>query len=159
MLFKELNLGKCKTYLIACDKHNEAVLIDLVQENIERYLAVLAYHGLKLIYAIDTHTHADHRSACKILSELTDAKIVMHRQAPHPLVDVHVDRETIDRLFKEMADEKGLSDEQADALSKKAAKMSAFLKSPARPPGPRPRARRRLPGHGVPAPGQPGSGG
>jgi sulfur dioxygenase len=91
MLFKELNLGKCKTYLIACDKHNEAVLIDPVQENIERYLAVLAYHGLKLIYVIDTHTHADHRSACKVLSELTDAKIVMHRLAPHPLVDVHVE--------------------------------------------------------------------
>jgi sulfur dioxygenase len=91
MLFKELNLGKCKTYLIACDTHHQAVLVDPVQENIERYLAVLAYHGLKLINVIDTHTHADHRSGCKVLSELTDAKIVMHCLAPHPLVDVHVD--------------------------------------------------------------------
>lgn len=48
------------------------------------------------------------------------------------LVDVHVDKETIDRLFKEMADDAGLSDEQSDALSKKAAKMSSFLKSPDR---------------------------
>jgi type I restriction enzyme R subunit len=48
------------------------------------------------------------------------------------LVDVHVDKETIDRLFKEMSDEAGLSDEQSDALSKKAAKMSSFLKSPER---------------------------
>ena len=91
MLFKELNLGKCKTYLIACDTHHQAFLVDPVLENVERYLAVLAYHGLKLIYVIDTHTHADHRSACTVLSELTDAKIVMHRLAPHPLVDVHVD--------------------------------------------------------------------
>ncbi len=91
MYFKELNFGKCKTYLIACDTHHQAVLVDPVLENIERYLAVLAYHGLKLINVIDTHTHADHRSGCKILSELTDAKIVMHRLAPHPLVDVHVD--------------------------------------------------------------------
>jgi type I restriction enzyme R subunit len=48
------------------------------------------------------------------------------------LVDVHVDKETIDKLFKEMSDEAGLRDEQSDALSKKAAKMSSFLKSPER---------------------------
>jgi type I restriction enzyme, R subunit len=48
------------------------------------------------------------------------------------LVDVHVDKETIDKLFKEMSDEAGLNDEQSDALSKKAAKMSSFLKSPER---------------------------
>ncbi|WP_018477018.1 type I restriction endonuclease subunit R [Pontibacter roseus] len=48
------------------------------------------------------------------------------------LVDVHVDKETIDKLFKELKDEAALSDEEADALTKKAAKMSAFLKSPER---------------------------
>ena len=48
------------------------------------------------------------------------------------LVDVHVDKETIDKLFIELKDEAALSDEEADALSKKAAKMSAFLKSPER---------------------------
>ena len=48
------------------------------------------------------------------------------------LVDMHVDKETIDRLFRELKDEMQLSDEEADALSKKAAKMSAFLKSPER---------------------------
>lgn len=48
------------------------------------------------------------------------------------LVDVHVDRDTIDKLFKEMSESAGLSDEEADALSKKAAKMAVFLKSPER---------------------------
>lgn len=48
------------------------------------------------------------------------------------LLDLHVDKETIDRLFQELKEEAALSDEQADALSKKAAKMSAFLKSPER---------------------------
>lgn len=48
------------------------------------------------------------------------------------LVDVHVDRKTIDKLFEEMSDDAGLTDEQSDALSKKAAKMSSFLKSPER---------------------------
>ncbi|MEM7373907.1 MAG: type I restriction endonuclease subunit R [Bacteroidota bacterium] len=48
------------------------------------------------------------------------------------LLDVHVDKETIDKLFQEMKEEVGLSDEEADKLSKKSAKMSAFLKSPER---------------------------
>lgn len=48
------------------------------------------------------------------------------------LVDVHVDKATIDKLFKELQDEAALSDDEADALSRKAAQMSAFLKSPER---------------------------
>jgi len=48
------------------------------------------------------------------------------------LVDIHVDKETIDKLFKELSEDAGLSDAQADALSRKAAKMAAFLKSPER---------------------------
>lgn len=48
------------------------------------------------------------------------------------LVDVHVDKETIDKAFKEFKEEAALSDEEADALNKKSAKMAAFLKSPER---------------------------
>ena len=48
------------------------------------------------------------------------------------LVDVHVDKETIDKAFEEFKESAALSDEEADALNKKSAKMSAFLKSPER---------------------------
>jgi len=48
------------------------------------------------------------------------------------LIDVHVDKETIDILFAEFKEETALNDEEADALNKKSAKMSAFLKSPER---------------------------
>jgi type I restriction enzyme, R subunit len=48
------------------------------------------------------------------------------------LVDVHVDKETIDQLFEEFKEATALSDEEADALNKKSAKMAAFLKSPER---------------------------
>jgi type I restriction enzyme R subunit len=48
------------------------------------------------------------------------------------LVDVHVDKETIDRAFEEFKENSALTDEEADALNKKSAKMSAFLKSPER---------------------------
>jgi type I restriction enzyme R subunit len=48
------------------------------------------------------------------------------------LVDVHVDKETIDKLFAAFKDEAALTDEEADALNQKSAKMAAFLKSPER---------------------------
>jgi type I restriction enzyme R subunit len=48
------------------------------------------------------------------------------------LVDVHVDKETIDKAFKEFQEDAALTDEEADALNQKSAKMAAFLKSPER---------------------------
>lgn len=48
------------------------------------------------------------------------------------LLDVHVDKETIDKLFAAFKEESALTDEEADALNKKSAKMAAFLKSPER---------------------------
>jgi type I restriction enzyme R subunit len=48
------------------------------------------------------------------------------------LVDVHVDKETIDKAMAEFKENTALTDEEADALNKKSAKMSAFLKSPER---------------------------
>jgi type I restriction enzyme R subunit len=48
------------------------------------------------------------------------------------MVDVHVDKATIDRLFDDFKEEAALTDEEADALNKKSAKMAAFLKSPER---------------------------
>ena len=48
------------------------------------------------------------------------------------LVDVHVDAEKLDAAYRELTEEAALSDDQADALSKRAAQMSAFLKSPER---------------------------
>jgi sulfur dioxygenase len=91
MLFRELNHGKCKTYLIACEETRQAALVDPVRERLERYLAILAYEGLKLGAVIDTHTHADHRTASFDLRELVGATVIMHRRAPAPHVDRHVE--------------------------------------------------------------------
>jgi glyoxylase-like metal-dependent hydrolase (beta-lactamase superfamily II)/rhodanese-related sulfurtransferase len=90
--FPELNCGKCKTYLVACEATRKAVLIDPVRENISRYLAFLAYHQLKLDAIVDTHTHADHPTGSFQLKELTRARLVMHRRAPTPAVDEHVEQ-------------------------------------------------------------------
>jgi type I restriction enzyme R subunit len=48
------------------------------------------------------------------------------------LVDIHVDKVTIDKAFEEFKEEAALTDEEADALNKRTAKMAAFLKSPER---------------------------
>lgn len=90
MFFRELNRGQCKTYLLACERTRRAVLIDPLRENTGRYIAVAAYHGLRIEYVIDTHTHADHRSGIWDVAALTDAKVVMERHAPAPHVDLHV---------------------------------------------------------------------
>jgi glyoxylase-like metal-dependent hydrolase (beta-lactamase superfamily II)/rhodanese-related sulfurtransferase len=91
MLFHELNRLGCKTYLVACEETRRGVLIDPLKDHIDRYLAAAAYHGVKLDLILDTHTHADHRSGSWELRELTGARFAMHRRAPAPHVDIHVD--------------------------------------------------------------------
>jgi len=90
VLVRELNRGKCKTYLLACEETGTAALIDPLRDHVDRYIAVLAYHRLKLAAAIDTHSHADHRTGNFDLRELTGAQVVMHRNAPAPRIDLHV---------------------------------------------------------------------
>jgi sulfur dioxygenase len=91
MIFHELNLGKCKTYLVICEGTRKAAVVDPLRDKVERYLAVLAYHGWHLDLIIDTHTHADHRSGAIELGELTGAPVGMHRLAPAPHVRIHVE--------------------------------------------------------------------
>jgi sulfur dioxygenase len=90
--FPELNRGKCKTYLVACERTRKALIIDPVREHLSRYLAFLAYRGLTLDAIVDTHTHADHPTASFQLRDLTQARLIMHRRAPAPAVDEHVEQ-------------------------------------------------------------------
>ncbi|HXW84845.1 MAG TPA: MBL fold metallo-hydrolase, partial [Candidatus Binataceae bacterium] len=91
MIFRELNRSKCKTYLAVCERTREAAVIDPLRDRVDRYLAMLAYHGWRLSLIIDTHTHADHRSGAMELGELADATVAMHRLAPPPHVKIHVE--------------------------------------------------------------------
>lgn len=91
MTFREVNHESCKTYLALSEAHHAAALIDPLRQRVDRYLALLAYYGCKLELIIDTHTHADHRSGAIELAEFTGAPVVMHRRAPTPHVNIHVD--------------------------------------------------------------------
>jgi type I restriction enzyme R subunit len=59
-----------------------------------------------------------------------DATLPLHFE--QRLLDVHVDKETIDKAFAEFKESAALSDEEADALNRRSAKMAAFLKAPER---------------------------
>lgn len=87
MFFQELNHTQCKSYLIADLDAGVAAIIDPIETKIDRYLAVLAYHQLKLEFVADTHTHADHRSACTAIRRLTACRVLMHDISPQPHVD------------------------------------------------------------------------
>ncbi|MEW5708375.1 MAG: MBL fold metallo-hydrolase [Pseudomonadota bacterium] len=58
------------TYLIASDKGREALIIDPVKEQVPQYLTAIEQLELRLVRAIDTHTHADHVTG---LGDLRDA--------------------------------------------------------------------------------------
>ncbi|MBT4043164.1 MAG: MBL fold metallo-hydrolase, partial [Rhodospirillaceae bacterium] len=62
MLFRQLfdPQSGTYTYLLAATDAGEAVLIDPVYEQARRDSALLNELGLKLLYSIETHVHADH---------------------------------------------------------------------------------------------------
>ncbi|MBI2876534.1 MAG: MBL fold metallo-hydrolase [Candidatus Tectomicrobia bacterium] len=91
VLFDQLNEGACKTYLVADETSQEAMLVDPVLERIEHYLRELERRRLSLQYILDTHAHADHISGASALADRTGASYVMHRNAPCRCVQVRVD--------------------------------------------------------------------
>jgi sulfur dioxygenase len=62
------------TYLLADEKSGTALLIDPVEEQVPRYLGVLAALGLRLLWTVETHVHADHVTGALRLARLTGAR-------------------------------------------------------------------------------------
>jgi glyoxylase-like metal-dependent hydrolase (beta-lactamase superfamily II)/rhodanese-related sulfurtransferase len=77
MLFRQLYdpASSTYTYLLADDAGLQALIIDPVYEQASRDLALVHELGLKLIYAIDTHCHADHVTASWVLQQKTGCRI------------------------------------------------------------------------------------
>lgn len=48
------------------------------------------------------------------------------------LLDIHIDKKSLDEAFSNLKETHSLNDEEADALNKRSAKMSSFLKAPDR---------------------------
>jgi len=62
------------TYLLFDQATREAVIIDPVDEQIERDLTVLREYGLRLVWTLETHAHADHITSAGKLAELAGAR-------------------------------------------------------------------------------------
>jgi glyoxylase-like metal-dependent hydrolase (beta-lactamase superfamily II) len=91
IFFEQIRSGGCLSYLLGCKQEKVCVVIDPEIDKADDYVGLARFFGANLVYAIDTHTHADHNSACKVLRERHGVKVVMHRATDAPFVDLRVD--------------------------------------------------------------------
>jgi glyoxylase-like metal-dependent hydrolase (beta-lactamase superfamily II)/rhodanese-related sulfurtransferase len=91
MIFEQVATGGCRSYLVGCADTLSAALIDPEISQVDRYKALATRHGLHIRYVIDTHTHADHFSAARQLSEMLLAPTVMHQASPTPFASLRLD--------------------------------------------------------------------
>ncbi len=62
------------TYILVDEASRQALIIDPVDEQLQRDLQVLREQGLKLVWAIETHAHADHITSAGLLAEHAGAR-------------------------------------------------------------------------------------
>lgn len=68
------------SYLIGCRGCGVAAIVDPVG-NLEPYLQAAEAGDMRIIYVIDTHLHADHISAGRLLAQATQAEYVLSARA------------------------------------------------------------------------------
>jgi len=92
MLFRQLfdKTSSTYTYLMASRRGGEALILDPVFEQTNRYLKLLEELDLKLVKVVDTHIHADHVSAMGSLRDATRCTTVMGEQTPADVVSLRV---------------------------------------------------------------------
>jgi len=83
MIFKQFFDNKSKTfsYLVSKSQGSEAMIIDPVLEQVDDYLEFLGNNSLKLVVALDTHIHADHKTGLGKLRNLTRCMTCLSRNA------------------------------------------------------------------------------
>ncbi len=64
------------SYLFGCANRAAAAVVDPIGD-IAVYLDAAEASGMRIRYVIDTHLHADHLSAARALSDMTDAEYVL----------------------------------------------------------------------------------
>jgi len=92
MIFRQLFDAASSTYsyLLASRRGGEALVIDPVLEQVDRYLQLLRELDLKLLKAVDTHLHADHLSGLGALRDRTQCITVMSEQSRVDVVSMRV---------------------------------------------------------------------
>jgi len=62
------------TYVLFDEQTRDALIIDPVDAQLDRDLGVLRQYGLKLVWTVETHAHADHITSAGLLAEHTGAR-------------------------------------------------------------------------------------
>ncbi|BCA53835.1 Zn-dependent hydrolase [Nitrospira sp. KM1] len=68
--------AESRSYIVADRESGNAAIIDAVIENVERDLTIVAELGLTLVFAMETHIHADHITGASLIRDRTGARIV-----------------------------------------------------------------------------------
>jgi sulfur dioxygenase len=83
LVFRQLfdPLSSTYTYLLGDRRSGAAVIIDPVFEQVRRDAALIEELGLRLVYALETHVHADHVTGAWLLKERTDCRIALSAES------------------------------------------------------------------------------
>lgn len=116
MIFRQLfePVSSTYTYLMASRIGGEALIIDPVFEKVDRYILLLEELDLKLVKAIDTHTHADHVTGLAALRDLTRCVTVMGERSKVDIVSMRVcegDKVNIESIDLEVLETPGHTDD------------------------------------------------
>jgi glyoxylase-like metal-dependent hydrolase (beta-lactamase superfamily II)/rhodanese-related sulfurtransferase len=97
MIFQQLQdpTSSTFTYLLARRAGGEALILDPVFEQVERYLELLDRLKLRLVKAIDTHVHADHITGLGALRDLTRCVTVMGERSGAEVVSMRLREDDI----------------------------------------------------------------
>lgn len=68
------------SYLLGCGGKASGAVVDPIGD-IAPYIAAAEQTGMRILYVIDTHVHADHLSSGRQLAEATGARYVLHDSA------------------------------------------------------------------------------
>ncbi|RLW71811.1 MAG: hypothetical protein B6D71_00180 [gamma proteobacterium symbiont of Stewartia floridana] len=77
------------TYLIAERMGGEALLIDPVKSNVDKYMHSIGEMEMKLVLAVDTHIHADHVTGLGDLRRSTGCASAMGEMSNTECVSIH----------------------------------------------------------------------
>ena len=116
MIFKQFidPASSTLTYLIASSRGAEALIIDPVLDGVDEYLKFLGENSLKLVVALDTHVHADHRTGLGKLRSLTRCMTCMSHKADTNIVSrrlVHGDKVSIQGISLDVIETPGHTDD------------------------------------------------
>jgi len=92
MIFRQLfdSVSSTYTYVIGSRSGGEALIIDPVLENVEKYIKLLDQLNVKLVKVIDTHIHADHISGIAELRDRTNCITIMGDATKADVVSMRV---------------------------------------------------------------------